>query len=90
MMGSSERPSHDGFERPAPMPVDAPPVGPARARRRRLLELRESARGHGSRLDADAVASAIARRALFTQRLTARLVEETRAESTLAVWRDPV
>lgn len=68
----------------APMPVDAPPVGPARARRLRLLQLRESTLGCESHVDADAIASVIARRALFTQRLAARLTDEMRADSVLA------
>jgi hypothetical protein len=65
----------------SPMPVDAPPVGPARARALRLLQLRERLAGP---VDADAVAASIARRALFTQQLTARLVSEAAAERSQA------
>jgi hypothetical protein len=65
----------------SPRPVDAPPVGPARARALRLLQLRERLAGP---VDADAVAASIARRALFTQQLTARLVAEAAAERSQA------
>jgi hypothetical protein len=65
--------------RRAPMPVNAPPVGPARARRIRLLALREQLAGP-LELDVDAVAGAIARRAEFTRALAAELTsEESRA-----------
>jgi hypothetical protein len=56
-------------------------VGPARARALRLLQLRERL---ADPVDADAVAASIARRALFTQQLTARLVAEAAAERSQA------
>jgi hypothetical protein len=56
----------------APMPVDAPPVGPARARRLRLLRLRETL----TDVDVDAVAEAIARRAVFASELRRQLAED--------------
>jgi len=67
----------------APMPVDAPPVGRARARRLRLVQLRESALRTDAAVDVDAVADAIARRATFTRDLAARLAEELRDERVL-------
>ena len=60
----------------APMPIDAPPVGPARARRLRLLRLRERLLETGPPMDMDAVAQAIARRAIFTGDLCRRLAED--------------
>jgi hypothetical protein len=70
--------SHD--IEPAPMPVDAPPVGPAKARQLRLLQLREQLRRPGAQVDVDAVATAIARRAQFTRDLAAQLAGESARE----------
>lgn len=56
------------------MPIDAPPVGAASARRQRLMRLRESL-GSGARVDVDAVAAAITRRAAFSGELRRRLIE---------------
>ena len=61
--------------RPAPMPTGAPPIHSARARQRRLLELCEAAPGSAPPIDVDAVARAIARRALFTRRLAEEMRE---------------
>jgi hypothetical protein len=58
----------------APMPVDSPPVGPARARRLRLMRLRHSLLE--SDVDVDAVAGAIARRATFAGDLRRRLTDD--------------
>jgi hypothetical protein len=58
----------------APMPVDSPPVGPARARRLRLMRLRQSLLE--SDVDVDAVAGAIARRATFAGDLRRRLTDD--------------
>jgi hypothetical protein len=58
----------------APMPVDSPPVGPARARRLRIMRLRQSLLE--SDLDVDAVAGAIARRAMFAGDLRRRLTDD--------------
>jgi hypothetical protein len=58
----------------APMPVDSPPVGPARARQLRLMRLRQSLLD--SDVDVDAVAGAIARRAMFAGDLRRRLTED--------------
>jgi hypothetical protein len=58
----------------APMPVDSPPVGPARARRLRLMRLRQSLLE--SDVDVDAVAGAIARRAMFAGDLRRRLTDD--------------
>jgi hypothetical protein len=60
-----------------PMPLTAPPVGPARARRLRLLQLREAL---AEPVDVDAVATAIVRRAQFTHELAGHLARETRDE----------
>ena len=57
----------------APMPVDSPPVGPARARRLRLMRLRQSLLE--SDVDVDAVAGAIARRAIFAGELRRRMTD---------------
>jgi hypothetical protein len=48
------------------------PVGPARARQLRLLQIRERLMS-GDQVDVDAVATAIARRAAFTSELSVRL-----------------
>lgn len=66
----------DPSQRRAPMPLDAPPVGPARARRIRLLQLRERLGGPDAAVDVDAVAASIARRAEFTRALAVRLAAE--------------
>ena len=58
----------------APMPVDSPPVGPVRARRLRLMRLRQSLLE--SDVDVDAVAGAIARRAMFAGDLRRRLTDD--------------
>ena len=58
----------------APMPVDSPPVGPARARQLRLMRLRQSLLE--SDVDVDAVAGAIARRAMFAGDLRRRLTDD--------------
>ena len=58
----------------APMPMDAPPVGPARARRLRIMRLRQSLLE--SDVDVDAVAGAIARRAMFAGDLRRRLTDD--------------
>ena len=60
--------------RRAPMPLNAPPVGPARARRLRLQQLREQLLGPDGQVDVDAVAASIARRAEFTLELRTSLV----------------
>jgi hypothetical protein len=62
------------------MPVDPPPVGPAKARQLRLLQLREQLRGPGAEVDVDAVATAIVRRAQFTRELADRLAGESARE----------
>jgi hypothetical protein len=67
-------------QRPAPMPVDAPPVGPAKARRLRLHQLREQLRRPEAQVDVDAVATAIVRRAQFTRELAAELAGESARE----------
>jgi len=59
----------------APMPVDSPPVGPARARRLRLMRLRQSLIEPGARVDVDAVAGAIVRRAIFAGELRRRMTD---------------
>ena len=59
----------------APMPVDAPPVGAARARRLRLMRLRQSLLEPGYEVDVDAVATAITRRVVFTGELSRRLAD---------------
>jgi hypothetical protein len=74
----------------APMPVDAPPVGQARARRLRLLQLREQSLRSGANVDVDAVASAIVRRLEFTAQVVDRVTEEARAEGLLSRRREPV
>ena len=56
----------------APMPMDAPPVGPARARRLRIMRLRQSL----IEVDVDVVAGAIARRALFAGELRQQLTDD--------------
>jgi hypothetical protein len=61
----------------APMPVDAPPVGPARARRLRLMRLRQSLIEPGAQVDVDAVAGAIARRAIFAGELRRQLTDRS-------------
>lgn len=61
----------------SPMPLDAPPVGPARAQALRLHQLRQRLQDP---VDVDAVAACIARRALFTRELRARLVAESATE----------
>jgi hypothetical protein len=58
----------------APMPVDTPPVGPARARQLRLMRLRQSLLE--SEVDVDAVAGAIARRAMFAGELRRKLTDD--------------
>jgi hypothetical protein len=58
----------------APMPVDSPPVGPARARRLRIMRLRQSLLE--SDVDVDAVAGAIARRAMFAGDLRRQLTDD--------------
>jgi hypothetical protein len=58
----------------APMPVALPPVGPARARRLRIMRLRQSLLA--SELDVDAVAGAITRRAMFAGELRQRLTDD--------------
>jgi hypothetical protein len=58
----------------APMPVDSPPVGPPRARRLRLMRLRQSLLE--SDVDVDAVAGAIARRAMFAGDLRRQLTDD--------------
>ena len=58
----------------SPMPVDSPPVGRARARRLRLMRLRQSLLE--SDVDVDAVAGAIARRAMFAGDLRRRLTDD--------------
>jgi hypothetical protein len=60
----------------APMPVDSPPVGPARARPLRLMRLRESLLEPGAPVEADAVAGAIARRAMFAGELRRQLTDD--------------
>jgi len=57
------------------MPLDAPPVNAARARRLRLERLRELVQQPGYEVDVDAVATAIARRAMFTGELSRRLAD---------------
>jgi hypothetical protein len=61
----------------APMPVDTPPVGPARARRLRLMRLRQSLIEPGAQVDVDAVAGAIARRAVFAGELRRQLTDKS-------------
>ena len=61
----------------APMPLHAPPVGPARARRWRLAQLRERMLA-GDPVDIDAVAGALVRRARFDRELAAGLAAQTR------------
>ena len=56
--------------------VDSPPVGPARARRLRLMRLRQSLLVSGGDIDVDAVAGAIARRAMFAGELRQQLTED--------------
>ena len=56
------------------MSVDSPPVGPARARQLRLMRLRQSLLE--SDVDVDAVAGAIARRAMFAGDLRRRLTDD--------------
>ena len=58
----------------SPMPVDSPPVGRARARRLRIMRLRQSLLE--SDVDVDAVAGAIARRAMFAGDLRRRLTDD--------------
>ena len=58
----------------SPMPVDSPPVGRARARQLRLMRLRQSLLE--SDVDVDAVAGAIARRAMFAGDLRRRLTDD--------------
>ena len=60
----------------APMSVDSPPVGRARARRLRLMRLRQSLLESGGGIDVDAVAGAIARRAMFAGDLRRRLTDD--------------
>ena len=57
------------------MPVSTPPVGPARARRMRLMALRESLANAELRVDVDAVAEAITRRAVFNGELRRHLAQ---------------
>ena len=59
----------------APMPVNSPPVGPARARQLRLMRLRQSLIESGAHVDVDAVAGAIARRAIFAGELRRRMTD---------------
>jgi hypothetical protein len=59
----------------APMPVNSPPVGPARARQLRLMRLRQSLIEPGAHVDVDAVAGAIARRAIFAGELRRRMTD---------------
>jgi hypothetical protein len=59
--------------RRAPMPLNAPPVGPPRARRIRLLQLREELLGRDAGLDVEAIAERIVRRAQFTRELSRNL-----------------
>ncbi len=54
------------------------------ARELRVFQLRAKALAGSAEVDAEAVASTIARRAEFTRRLTARLVDEMRAEGAPA------
>ena len=58
----------------SPMPVDSPPVGRARARRLRIMRLRQSLLE--SDVDVDAVAGAIARRAMFADELRQQLTDD--------------
>jgi hypothetical protein len=60
----------------APMPVESPPVGHARARRLRLMRLRQSLIEPGAHVDVDAVATAITRRAVFAGDLRRRLTDD--------------
>ena len=60
----------------APMPVDSPPVGPARARPLRLMRLRQSLLVSGGDVDVDAVAGTIARRAMFAGELRQQLTDD--------------
>lgn len=60
----------------APMPLDSPPVGPARARRLRIMRLRQSLLEPGAHVDVDAVAEAITRRATFAGELRQRLTAD--------------
>ncbi len=62
------------------MSADQAPTNAACAREVRVLQLRAKALAGGTHVDAEAVASTIARRAEFTRRLTARLVDEMRAQ----------
>jgi hypothetical protein len=66
--------SEVALEGRAPMSVDSPPVGPARARQLRLMRLRQSLLE--SDVDVDAVAGAIARRAMFAGDLRRRLTDD--------------
>ena len=66
--------SEVALEGRAPMSVDSPPVGPARARQLRLMRLRQSLLE--SDVDVDAVAGAIARRAVFAGDLRRRLTDD--------------
>jgi hypothetical protein len=59
----------------APMPVNSPPVGPARARQLRLMRLRQSLIEPGAHVAVDAVAGAIARRAIFAGELRRRMTD---------------
>ena len=55
------------------MPVERPPVGPARVRPLRLAQLRARVTDPRFEVDVDSVGRAIARRAAFTSDLSARL-----------------
>ena len=68
--------SEVALEGRAPMSVDSPPVGPARARRLRLMRLRQSLLVSGGDVDVDAVAGAIALRAMFAGDLRRRLTDD--------------
>ncbi|MDX6699088.1 MAG: hypothetical protein QOE65_2485 [Solirubrobacteraceae bacterium] len=62
--------------RRAPMPLDVPPVGPVRARRIRLLRLREELLGRDAEVDVDALAERIVHRVRFTRELRDRLTAQ--------------